>query len=238
MKITLVFFQFEDVYNPFCCWKYLCRYKQTILFSKFLARIVSIWILILVLKYETERMKFSFLSWMLKCWAPAHALPDEISLTTFWTMMKVGGVHCPNCGCGDEQFYWTGLVLAPISADLALSDIFRLDLLGKLFFINISEDVMNCHHHIHRDHDGHHHGDSIEMIKWWHSLAALRGQVGERQNHGCGPNPLLALGITIISFIFERKLISSASWLISSASYFANVTPLWTFYVHTVTENQ
>ena len=28
------------------------------------------------------------------------------------------------------------------------------------------------------------------------SLAALRGQVGERQNHGCGPNPLLALGIS------------------------------------------
>merc|ERR550517_80465 len=43
----------------------------------------------------------------------------------------------------------SGLGLAPISADLALSDIF--------------------------------------------SLAALRGQVGERQNHGCGPNPLLAL---------------------------------------------
>merc|ERR1711872_220663 len=43
----------------------------------------------------------------------------------------------------------SGLVVAPISADLALSDIF--------------------------------------------SLAALRGQVGERQNHGCGPNPLLAL---------------------------------------------
>merc|ERR1712112_251448 len=45
--------------------------------------------------------------------------------------------------------FLSGLVLAPISADLALSDIF--------------------------------------------SLAALRGQVGERQNHGCGPNPLLAL---------------------------------------------
>merc|ERR1712180_29531 len=43
----------------------------------------------------------------------------------------------------------SGLVVTPISADLALSDIF--------------------------------------------SLAALRGQVGERQNHGCGPNPLLAL---------------------------------------------
>merc|ERR1712107_653149 len=43
----------------------------------------------------------------------------------------------------------SGLVVAPISADLALSDIF--------------------------------------------SLAALRGQVGDRQNHGCGPNPLLAL---------------------------------------------
>merc|ERR1711963_126096 len=43
----------------------------------------------------------------------------------------------------------SGLVVAPISADLALSDIF--------------------------------------------SLAALRGQVGEGQNHGCGPNPLLAL---------------------------------------------
>ena len=34
------------------------------------------------------------------------------------------------------------------------------------------------------------------------SLAALRGQVGERQNHGCGPNPLLALGISVIVNVF------------------------------------
>ena len=41
-------------------------------------------------------------------------------------------------GVDGEQFYWTGLVLAPISADLALSDIFRLDHLeGKLLYKHI-----------------------------------------------------------------------------------------------------
>ena len=41
-----------------------------------------------------------------------------------------------------EWFYWTGLVLAPISADLALSDIFRLDHFEGMLFHEYPQDLV------------------------------------------------------------------------------------------------
>ena len=56
-------------------------------------------------------------------------------------------------GCGGEQFYWAGLVFAPIAADLALSDIFRLE--EKLF----KENPQGLVNHRYNHHHHHHHGD-------------------------------------------------------------------------------
>ena len=46
-------------------------------------------------------------------------------------------------GVDGEQFYWTGLVLAPISADLALSDIFRLDHLEEKLHYEYPDIIHN-----------------------------------------------------------------------------------------------